>query len=406
VTVTLFVTVTLLYKAMKVLTQFERKPLLFADPEFIISCTDPAYFKSSFEDIELALSQGYYLAGFLSYEAGYYFEEKLNQDKQYDFPLIYLGAYKNVRREKIKEPIGGYWLKNPRLNITPEQYSLNINAIRDYIAQGDVYQITYCLKLLFEFYGQPLSLYDQLLKEQPVPYPAYLQTDKFQVLSLSPELFIKKNSTHLVTKPMKGTWPRGKSIFSDLIAPLCLKYDRKNRAENVMIADLLRNDLGRLGARIKAPALFEVARYKTLCQMTSTVTAKVMQDVSIYKLFSAIFPSGSVTGAPKIRAMEIINELEKEQRKIYTGAIGYITPDKDIFFNIPIRTLLIENNQACLSGRQAEMGIGGGIVWDSTSEGEWNEGLLKAKFLTDIFKEPGDGSLFSEKHGDGSVFYI
>jgi para-aminobenzoate synthetase/4-amino-4-deoxychorismate lyase len=371
---------------MQVLTQFERKPLLFADPEFIIACTDPAYFKSSFRDIELALNQGYYLAGFLSYEAGYYFEEKLYQDKQYDFPLIYLGAYKNVRQAKFAEPTPGnpgYRLENPRLNITQKQYSLNINAIRDYIAKGDVYQITYCLKLLFEFYGQPLSLYYQLLKKQPVPYPAYIQTDEFQILSLSPELFIKKNSTHLVTKPMKGTWPRGNSIFSDLIAPLRLKYDRKNRAENVMIADLLRNDLGRLGMNIKAPTLFEVARYKTLCQMTSTVTAKVKKDISIYELFAAIFPSGSVTGAPKIRAMEIINALEKDQRKIYTGAIGFITPNKDVFFNIPIRTLLIWP-----AGRHAEMGIGGGIVWDSTPTGEWHEGLLKAKFLTDLFNAP------------------
>ncbi|MFH1281614.1 MAG: chorismate-binding protein [Candidatus Omnitrophota bacterium] len=369
---------------MKVLTQFERKPFLFQDPEFIISCVDPALFKASFADIERALSRGYYLAGFLSYEAGYYFEEKLYQDNQYDFPLIYLGAYKHFCQGKLSEPARGYRLENPRLNISEAQYSLNINAIRDYIAQGDVYQITYCLKLLFEFYGQPLSLYYQLLKEQPVPYPAYIQTDEFQILSLSPELFIKKNSTHLVTKPMKGTWPRGKSMFSDLIAPLCLKYDRKNRAENVMIADLLRNDLGRLGIKIKAPTLFEVARYKTLCQMTSTVTAKIKKDISIYQLFSAIFPSGSVTGAPKIRAMEIINRLEKDQRKIYTGAIGYITPDKDMFFNIPIRTLLIKGLPGRPAGRQAEMGIGGGIVWDSTPAGEWNEGLLKAKFLTDL----------------------
>jgi para-aminobenzoate synthetase / 4-amino-4-deoxychorismate lyase len=373
---------------MKVLTQFERKPLLFQDPEFIISCTDPTTFKSSFKDMELALSQGYYLAGFLAYEAGYYFEEKLFQDKQYDFPLIYLGAYKNVLKNKFIKPTLDYRLENLRLNITFEQYALNIDTIRDYIAKGDVYQITYCLKLFFEFYGEALSLYDQLLKEQPVPYPAYIQTDEFQILSLSPELFIKKNSTHLVTKPMKGTWPRGKSLISDLIAPLCLKYDRKNRAENVMIADLLRNDLGRLGIDIKAPTLFEVARYKTLCQMTSTVTAKVKKDISIYKLFSAIFPSGSVTGAPKIRAMEIINGLEKGQRKIYTGAIGYITPDKDMFFNIPIRTLLIKGRQALPACRQAEMGIGGGIVWDSTPEGEWNEGLLKAKFLTDLSVVP------------------
>ncbi|MDP3042729.1 MAG: chorismate-binding protein [Candidatus Omnitrophota bacterium] len=373
---------------MKVLTQFERKPLLFADPEFIISCTDPALFKSSFEEMEAALSQGYYLAGFLSYEAGYYFEEKLYQDKQYDFPLIYLGAYKNARKDRFTQTSPGYRLENLRLNITLEQYSLNINTIRDYIAKGDVYQITYCLKLLFDFYGEPLALYSQLLKEQPVPYPAYIQTDEFQILSLSPELFIKKNSTHLVTKPMKGTWPRGESVFSDLIAPLRLKYDRKNRAENVMIADLLRNDLGRLGANIKAPTLFEVARYKTLCQMTSTVTAKVKEDISIYKLFSAVFPSGSVTGAPKIRAMGIINQLEKEQRKIYTGAIGFITPDKDMFFNIPIRTLLIKGLPDRQAGKPAEMGIGGGIVWDSTPAGEWNEGLLKAKFLTDLAKMP------------------
>jgi len=366
---------------MKVLTQFEKKPRLFQNPEFIISCTDPANFKLSFEKMEVALSRGYYLAGFLSYEAGYYFEKKLYQNKQHEFPLIYLGAYKDVCQNNFAKPVQDFRLENLRLNITQKQYALNIDVIRDYIACGDVYQITYCLKLLFEFYGDLLSLYCQLLKEQPVPYPTYIQTDQFAILSLSPELFIKKKSTHLVTKPMKGTWPRSKHLFSDLIAPLRLKYDRKNRAENVMIADLLRNDLGRLGGNIKAPTLFEVARYKTLCQMTSTVTAKVKQDISIYELFSAIFPSGSVTGAPKIRAMGIINELEKDPRKIYTGAIGYITPDKDMFFNIPIRTLLIKGNQG-------EMGIGGGIVWDSTPLGEWNEGLLKARFLTDLSRKP------------------
>jgi para-aminobenzoate synthetase / 4-amino-4-deoxychorismate lyase len=365
---------------MQVLTQFERKPVSFSGEEFIISCTDPALFEQSFRDIESALSRGYYLAGFLSYEAGYYFEKKLYRPAQYDFPFIYLGAYKQAVKDKlIIRPGSGYRLENPRLNISREQYFAHINAIRDHIARGDVYQITYCLKLLFEFSGDTRNLYDHLLKEQPVPYPAYVQADDFSILSLSPELFIKKNSHHLVTKPMKGTWPRGKNVFADLLAPLCLKYDRKNRAENVMIADLLRNDLGRLGSQIRAPALFEVARYQTLCQMTSTVTARVNQDATVYELFASIFPSGSVTGAPKIRAMEIIDELEPEPRRIYTGAIGYITPQKDMFFNIPIRTVLVRGNQA-------QMGIGGGIVWDSTAEGEWKEGLLKARFHTDLFK--------------------
>ena len=368
---------------MEVLTQFEKKPRLFSNPEFIISCFDPSLLSSSFKDMEQALSAGYYLAGFFSYEAGYCFEEKLGRQKVYDFPLLYFGSYKGVNEDKVILPVlpCANLPENMRLNIKRDEYSLNISAIRDYIAKGDVYQITYCIKLLFEFYGSAFALYNQLLKEQPVPYPAYIQTEKFHILSLSPELFIKKESTHMLTKPMKGTWPRGQGSFSDFFAPLRLKCNLKNRAENVMIADLLRNDLGRLGFNIKAPTLFEVAKYKTLCQMTSTITAKVDKDISIYKLFSSVFPSGSVSGAPKIRAMEIISRLEPEERKIYTGAIGYITPDKDMFFNIPIRTLLIQ-------GTQGEMGIGGGIVWDSTPDGEWSEGLLKAKFLTDLAKAP------------------
>lgn len=368
---------------MKVLIQFEKKPLLFQDPEFIISCTDPSLFRKAFEEIEKALDKGYYLAGFFAYEAGYCFEERLHQAKQYDFPLIYLGAYRSFKQSKIEisRQANAESPEDLRLNISRLQYSEAINLIRDYIAKGDVYQITYCIKLFFKYHGDLLALYYQLLREQPVPYPAYIQADRFHILSLSPELFLKKNSTYLVTKPMKGTWPRGEGVFSDLLAALRLKYDKKNRAENVMIADLLRNDLGRLGVNIKAPTLFEVARYKTLCQMTSTVTARVDKNISIFKLFASVFPSGSVTGAPKIRAMQIISELEKEERKIYTGAIGYITPNKDLFFNIPIRTILVENEQA-------QMGIGGGIVWDSTPEGEWNEGLLKAKFLTGLAKAP------------------
>lgn len=372
---------------MKVLIQFEKKPLLFQDPEFIISCADSTSFIACFEDIENALKAGYYLAGFLSYEAGYYFEERLRENRAHNFPLIYFGAYKEPieRRLKPATPYNIYpsikpfqnTLEDIQLNITQDDYSSNIQAIRDYIAQGEVYQITYCIKLLFKYCGDPFSLYNLLLREQPVPYPAYIETDRFHILSCSPEMFIKKESTHAVTKPMKGTWRRGDNMISDIAARLRFQYDFKNRAENVMIADLLRNDLGRVGRDIGAPRLFEVAKYKTLFQMTSTVTGHVEKNISIYELFASLFPSGSVTGAPKIRAMQIIKELERGERKIYTGAIGYITPDRDLFFNIPIRTLLIREGIG-------EMGIGGGIVWDSTPQGEWDEGLLKAKFLTDM----------------------
>ena len=363
---------------MRVLIQFEKNPLLFQKPKGIISCFKPAEFSACFQEIESALRAGYYVAGFLSYEAGYCFEENLREDKTYAFPLIYMGVYTAPLFQEVnyKKQSSQDTITDLRLNISQAEYFSDIRTIRDYIAKGDVYQITYCIKLLFQFRGEPFSLYRVLLSEQPVPYPAYIDTGSFQILSLSPEMFIKKESMHTVTKPMKGTWRRGDNMISDFAARLRFQYDYKNRAENVMIADLLRNDLGRIGSNIRAPKLFEVARYKTLFQMTSTVTGRLEKDIPIYELFASLFPSGSVTGAPKIRAMQIIKELEAEERKIYTGAIGYIAPDRNLFFNIPIRTLLIREEAG-------EMGIGGGIVWDSTPEGEWDEGMLKAKFLTD-----------------------
>jgi para-aminobenzoate synthetase/4-amino-4-deoxychorismate lyase len=211
-----------------------------------------------------------------------------------------------------------------------------------------------------------------------VPYAAFIETDQYSIASLSPELFLYKEGKSILSKPMKGTWQRGKTIFGDIAARRQFYHDEKNRAENVMITDLLRNDLGRIGNNIRVPRLYEITPYKTLFQMTSTVAADIDPKISIYNLFKSLFPSGSVTGAPKIRAMEIIHELECEPRNIYTGAIGYIKPNKDLFINIPIRTALI--NRADGKG---EMGIGGGIVWDSTAEGEWAEGILKARFFTD-----------------------
>lgn len=361
---------------MDVFFQFEKKPLLFQNPKFIISCARPSSLRDCFQAMEEALNQGFFVAGFFSYEAGYGFEEKLQEARDYDFPLISMGVYdapcKAILKKKSSLPNK---VKDLRLNISPQAYAENINTIRDFIAKGDVYQITYCIKLLFTFQGEPFSFYKTLLRDQPVPYPAYMETEQFSILSLSPEMFIKKRASYVTTKPMKGTWPRGTDALSDFIHRMRFQFDVKNRAENVMIADLLRNDLGRVGLHIRAPRLFEVAKYRTLYQMTSTVTGRVDQDVSLYSLFASLFPSGSVTGAPKIRAMEIIRELENEERHIYTGAIGYITPAKDLFFNIPIRTILIR-------GQLAEMGIGGGIVWDSTAQGEWSEGLLKAQFVT------------------------
>jgi para-aminobenzoate synthetase/4-amino-4-deoxychorismate lyase len=364
---------------MNILFEFERKPLRFKDPERIISCYDPAHLPEAFAQVEGALRNGFFVAGLLSYESGYAFEKKLCRATQHDFPLLYFGCYTSPIQEKSQvqphEEESG--ITGVAFNISKAAYDKNIGRIRDHIRAGDVYQITYCLKVTFTLRGCASGLYRKLLQRQPVPYPAYLEAGEFTILSLSPEMFIKKQDRFIVTKPMKGTWPRGEGVLSDLFARQRFQFDSKNRAENVMIADLLRNDLGRMGRAVRAPRLFEVTPYKTLFQMTSTVTADIAQDITLYELFRNLFPSGSVTGAPKIRAMEIIREIEGEERRIYTGAIGYITPSRDLFFNIPIRTLLLRK-------AQGEMGIGGGIVWDSTPDGEWAEGMLKARFLTEL----------------------
>ncbi|HOW43325.1 MAG TPA: chorismate-binding protein [Candidatus Omnitrophota bacterium] len=326
--------------------------------------------------MESALKKGFCAAGFLAYEAGYAFENRLCQNKRYAFPLLYLGCYEHpVRSSSVAgDPRDAYSLTDITINTPQEKYRRDIERIRRHIEAGDVYQITYCIKMRFGWAGDAFSLYRALRRTQPVPYAAYLDTEQFKICSLSPEMFMQKSGTVLRTKPMKGTWPRGGNFFSDALAGARLHYDAKNRAENLMITDLLRNDLGRIGTDIRVPGLFEVARYKLLYQMTSSVTARVPVDIPLLRIFSSLFPSGSVTGAPKIRAMQIIRELETEERRIYTGALGYILPDRNMFFNIPIRTLLL--HEGC-----GEMGIGGGIVWDSTAQGEWDEGMLKGRFL-------------------------
>jgi para-aminobenzoate synthetase/4-amino-4-deoxychorismate lyase len=364
---------------MKILFDFEKSSLYFDNPVSVISCSSFEEVPHAFERMEEALAQGLHVAGFFSYELGYAFEEKFSSYHLNDFPLIYAGCYEKSQPYHNKIPSDHVLeINNLRFNISKEKYFEHIDIIRSYLQSGDVYQITYCLKILFDFKGSAFDLYRKLFDVQPVPYAAFIETDQYSIASLSPELFLYKKGNSILSKPMKGTWQRGGSLFADTMAKFEFYYDEKNRAENIMITDLLRNDLGRIGKNIRVPRLCEVTPYKTLFQMTSTVAANIEPNVPLYNLFKSLFPSGSVTGAPKIRAMEIIHELEGGHRNIYTGAIGYIRPNKDLFINIPIRTALI--NRADGKG---EMGIGGGIVWDSTAEGEWAEGILKARFFTD-----------------------
>lgn len=346
----------------------------------MISCFSIEHVPHAFETIEKALAEGLYVAGFFSYELGYAFENAFSSYSLNGFPLIYAGCYEKCQPNKNQLSVTGqdYKIKNVRFNISKEKYFEHISIIRSFLQSGDVYQITYCLKILFDFNGNVFDLYKKLFHVQPVPYAAFIETEQYSMASLSPELFLHKRGNYIISKPMKGTWPRGENPPADKLAGYQFYHDEKNRAENVMITDLLRNDLGRIGKNIRVPRLFEITPYKKLFQMTSTVAANIEPDIRLFNLFKSLFPSGSVTGAPKIRAMEIIHQLEGEPRNIYTGAIGYIKPNKDLFMNIPIRTALINR----CSG-QGELGIGGGIVWDSTAEGEWEEGILKARFFTD-----------------------
>ena len=227
----------------------------------------------------------------------------------------------------------------------------------------------------FDFVGDVSALYESLVLSQKVSYSAYIHDGKREILSLSPELFFKRKQNKIITKPMKGTSPKGKSQLDDNSIIQNLKKDSKTKAENSMIVDLIRNDLGKISeiGSVKVTHLLEVEEYETLFQMTSTITSNLKQNLTYFELFKAIFPGGSITGAPKYKTIQIINELETSHRGIYTGAIGFISKEEAIF-NIPIRTLEIQNGKG-------KMGLGSGIVWDSTPSEEYKECILKQKFF-------------------------
>ncbi len=359
---------------------------LFVSPIDIITSHNLDKIKDVFAKLESYLNQGYYAAGFFSYEMGYGFENLYQtKKKNYKFPLIWLGIFKErivlpppLMGEEIDggEGLGNYRIKNLRLNVSKKEYLDSIGKIKKFIRAGETYQVNYTMKYKFDFSGSPYKFYQRLRNNQSVSYSAFIKADDFKILSFSPELFFRKKGDEILVKPMKGTMERGKNIKEDRIKRNKLKFDLKNNAENIMIVDLLRNDLGMVSATgtVKVPALFTVEKYETLFQMTSTVKSRLRKNLSLYELFSAIFPSGSVTGAPKIRTMQIIEELEKEERKVYTGAVGFFTPEKEAVFNVAIRTLLLE-------GKKAEMGIGSGIVQDSDAVSEYEECKLKGEFL-------------------------
>jgi para-aminobenzoate synthetase / 4-amino-4-deoxychorismate lyase len=369
---------------------------IFTDPIKIIQTNYLSKVRSCFKQIEQAKKSGYYVSGFISYETGYIISDKFKKlhIPQLDFPLIWMGVFKNPlvfdhQKNKFisnhKMPsfstqenfISKYELDNLKLDISQAEYIRNIEKIKRLIETGDTYQVNYTTKYKFNFHGSSLALYKQLRDNQAIPYGALIKNPDFDILSFSPELFFSQDKHKLTVKPMKGTASRGINPSEDIQNKKALAADIKNQAENLMIVDLLRNDLGKISqtSSVEVKELFKVETYKTLLQMTSTISSRLKKNTSLFEMFFSLFPSGSITGAPKIRTMEIINQLEQEPRGVYTGAIGFFAPKNKAIFNVAIRTIAIKSNKG-------EIGIGGGITYGSDPIAEYNECLLKAKFLT------------------------
>lgn len=362
-----------------------RTSLLFADPAKVIRADRLCEVPDVLRHIDDAIQQGYYVAGYLSYEAGYHFES-ITPDTLPDEPLAWFGVYEQAREiapqtvsAQLASSNGAPSVRHPEFGVERSAYLAAMRQIKHHIREGDVYQINYTGPLTFETPSDSVALYQALRRQQHVPYSAFLNLGSTQILSLSPELFFRREGNHIATRPMKGTVRRGRTLHEDRALRDWLEHDVKSRAENLMIVDLLRNDLSRCctPGSVDVPALFTTEPYETVTQMTSTVTGELRDEITYQDLFAALFPCGSVTGAPKIRAMEIIRDLETAPRGVYCGSIGYIAPDQTAVFNVAIRTAVLQNEK----GR---MGIGSGIVWDSEPEAEYEECQLKGQFLTDL----------------------
>ncbi|MFA6438924.1 MAG: aminodeoxychorismate synthase component I [Bacteriovoracaceae bacterium] len=359
-----------------------KKHFLFYSPVEILTAYQLEEIPDLFVRIEQHRAQGHWIAGYVAYECGYHFDTILpSYTNSGSLPLVWFGVYTAPTEagSRILDEIAAEKLDdvmNPLLSIGKDEYHATVHTLKNYIADGDTYQVNFTDRFEFSFKNDPRDLYFSLRRKQHVPFGAFLNLGSAQILSFSPELFFRREGSSIITKPMKGTYRRGRNSEEDQRFSNWLKNDEKNRSENLMIVDLLRNDIGRICeiGSVEVKDMYAIERYETVLQMTSTVTGRLMSGVSYYEIFRALFPCGSVTGAPKIRTMQIINKLERLPRGVYCGAIGYIAPDDRSVFNVAIRTVTI-------SDQHGVMGVGSGIVYDSEPEIEYDECRLKGAFL-------------------------
>ena len=400
----------------EVLLRDNGKWLHFSNAQRVIQADVLGDVLPAFGEIEdLVKRNDWYAAGFLSYESSSAFDEahqttEVLSSRRGNFPYLWFGLYPPPRVITLPEFLGRTqgvpdsaqsaltWLPS----VDRETYNAAIDQIQALIAEGRTYQVNYTMRLRTEFKFDAWNFFLHLAQTQN-NHAAYIDLGRYVICSASPELFFQLDGENITCRPMKGTMQRGRTTLEDAKQAQALKESEKNRAENVMIVDMVRNDLGRIAriGSVSVPELFNVEKYPTLWQMTSTVTAKT--NASLAEIFTALFPSASITGAPKVSTMRIISELETTPRQIYTGTIGYIAPTHQATFNVAIRTALIDRD-----AQTAEYGVGGGIVWDSTSTDEYAEALLKARVLTEstpqfslletLLWTPEEGFFLQEKH--------
>nr|WP_243296336.1 aminodeoxychorismate synthase component I [Bacillus litorisediminis] len=353
------------------------KPLTFSTPLKMIIANTIEEVLPSFRLVQEAVDQGFYAAGFLSYESAPAFDSAFKVRNGHKMPLIWFGIFQEPQMRTLSGT-ASYSLSEWNPNVSIDEYHQAIASIKQSIESGDTYQTNYTIRLHSQFEGDALSLFQKMKKAQSSNYCAFIHTGDHTILSASPELFFHLEGNKITTRPMKGTIKRGKSFEEDLANASWLYHSEKNRAENVMIVDLLRNDLGMIAepGSVNVTKLFEIETYPTVHQMTSTITANIPSHTQMVDIFKALFPCGSITGAPKIKTMDIIADIETTPRNVYCGAIGYISPNKEAIFSVPIRTVVIEQESG-----QATYGVGGGITWDSTTQGEYHEILAKSKIL-------------------------
>ncbi|MEJ2053603.1 MAG: aminodeoxychorismate synthase component I [Calditrichaceae bacterium] len=355
----------------------EDRWLSFTEPVSVIQTNEISEVAGKLIEIETRVRQdNLHAAGFVSYEAAPAFDRALITFPPDDFPLIWFGLYKEPEVIRLRDPDIKNNRQNWRSTTTREEYNAVIRQIKNELREGNTYQVNYTFPLECNFEQDPWELFINLAKNQQSPYSAYMELDRFVIASISPELFFSLDGNHIYSMPMKGTRARGRYYAEDLKLKNDLQNALKDRAENTMIVDMIRNDFGRIAeyGTVKADDMYCIEKYPTVWQMVSGVSAKT--NASIPEIFKALFPCASITGAPKVNTMKIINRLEKTQRRIYTGSIGFIAPNRKAQFNVAIRTILFDKNS-----KKAEYGVGGGIVWDSIHEKEYEECFVKSRAL-------------------------